>query len=414
MIFALLYVPIALLSYHFYGVKCASLSLFAFGFLTLFWFLFKHNEPIKYLQPLLIVVIGLVGFFVPNIIVIKSYPFIISSIFFTFFLYSILSGKYLLIDIITKLKKRKLATQERVDIEKSHWIWVVTLGINCAIHLYLLFGDDLRLWAIYSFVGWYILFGFTIALQVLFVHRRELPQWLRNLWGYGLFCLTIAVLFIPEMILYFIFVAFYVNKPHIVFQKCVTYSFKLFFRYAPSTRNIILDKSPLIMPHTAYIYAPSHESWLDYPLIGAFVTDLYHLTNKNRAFSWYLRPIAKLLGVLDGVGNNSLHPLLQKLRENSNVLIFPEGSRSSDGELGAFKYGTFALSLKSGVSIVPVNIYGTHRLVAKGSMNWGWNRGVDIIVEMLDPISPLDGESKEALATRVRDIMIAKRKLKTL
>lgn len=163
------------------------------------------------------------------------------------------------------------------------------------------------------------------------------------------------------------------------------------------------------MPHMPYIYAPSHESWLDYPLMGAFITDLYHLTNKNRAFAWYLRPIAKLLGVLDGVGNNSLHPLLQKLRENSNVLIFPEGSRSRDGEMGSFKYGAFALSLKSGVSIVPVNIYGTHELVGKGSMNWGWNKGVDIIAEMLDPVSPLLDETKEEFATRVRDIMIAAR-----
>jgi 1-acyl-sn-glycerol-3-phosphate acyltransferase len=129
------------------------------------------------------------------------------------------------------------------------------------------------------------------------------------------------------------------------------------------------------------------------------------LTNKKNAFFWSIRGIAKLLGVIDGVGNHALHALLQKLRENSNVLIFPEGSRESDNSLLPFKRGAFSLSIESGVSIVPVILSGTRRLVPKGTIHWQNVRNIRIQIQMLEPITPCDGESAEELMQRVWSVM---------
>ena len=49
-------------------------------------------------------------------------------------------------------------------------------------------------------------------------------------------------------------------------------------------------------------------------------------------------------------------------------MTFPEGTRSRDGEIKAFKQGSFHLAIKSGVPIVPVSIIGSDRIMPKRSL----------------------------------------------
>ena len=186
--------------------------------------------------------------------------------------------------------------------------------------------------------------------------------------------------------------------------------FRLFFHYAPGTARTQCIYNQKIQTNGPYIYVASHESWLDYPLMGSCVIDLYHLTNKKKAFAWYFRPIANLLGVVDGVGLTALHSLLQKLRAGSNILIFPEGSRSVNGVIAPFKRGAFSLSIESDIEVIPVLISRTRELVSKGSLNWTGQKGIVIEVEMLDPVKGNLGENAECFAKRVRELMHHHRK----
>ena len=64
----------------------------------------------------------------------------------------------------------------------------------------------------------------------------------------------------------------------------------------------------------------------------------------------------------------SMNQAADRFREGSSILIFPEGTRSPDGQLQPFKPGGFHLALKTKGDIVPVSIVGTHRIVPKGSL----------------------------------------------
>lgn len=410
MIFTLAYIPFVLIAYHFFGVSTAGLLLALSALIVTFLLVWKKKKQSTLISPLFAIVLGIGAFFSDDLLALKLYPLLLSLLFLSYFIFSVVMKRYLLIAWVEKFKKRPLTSVERNDVIISHWFWIAVLGLNSAIHGMLVLGTNLTFWALYSFAGWYLLFGIAMVLQLVFAHRRDLRQWIRNGWGYGLFGGVIVMGFIPAILGYTFHILTHHPKPHAIFQRVTAAMFRIFFTYAPGTAKTVLYRSDAIEPTSHYIYASSHESWLDYPLMGAYITDLYHLTNKKKAFTWIIRPIAVLLGVIDGVGGNPLHQLLLKLRSGSNVLIFPEGSRSSDGEIHPFKGGAFSLSRESGVAIVPVIISGTRLLVQKGSMNWSDTKGVVITIMMLEPMSINDDESLQDFSARVRSSMLLHQK----
>lgn len=56
---------------------------------------------------------------------------------------------------------------------------------------------------------------------------------------------------------------------------------------------------------------------------------------------------------------------LKNMRDGVSFLIYPEGTRSNDGRLQAFKKGAFVLAIKAGVPIVPVACSGAHKVMRK-------------------------------------------------
>ena len=62
-----------------------------------------------------------------------------------------------------------------------------------------------------------------------------------------------------------------------------------------------------------------------------------------------------------GAAMGSLVEAAARVRDGANVLVFPEGTRSRDGNVQAFKKGAFVLATQAGVPIVPVAIEGSGR-----------------------------------------------------
>lgn len=74
------------------------------------------------------------------------------------------------------------------------------------------------------------------------------------------------------------------------------------------------------------------------------------------------------------------------IENGSSVFIFPEGSRSNDGQLKSFKTGAFKIAQEMQVPIMPVVLTDTDKAVPKSSLHFKGHQKIS--VEVLEPILP--------------------------
>lgn len=98
----------------------------------------------------------------------------------------------------------------------------------------------------------------------------------------------------------------------------------------------------------------------------------------------------------------SMEAAAAKIRNGRSVVIFPEGTRTMDGNLLPFKQGGFLLAGKAGVRVVPVTITGSMGINPPKRLRLQPGR---ITVRFGDPVGPAAGSAskqREALMERVR------------
>ena len=102
----------------------------------------------------------------------------------------------------------------------------------------------------------------------------------------------------------------------------------------------------------------------------------------------------------------SLEKAIEAMRAGQSFLIYPEGTRSSDGRLQEFKKGAVVMAIKAGVPVVPIACSGAHRIMRKRSLEI---HPGEILVEFLAPIdaSQYTFEEREKLNAVVHDALAA-------
>lgn len=87
-----------------------------------------------------------------------------------------------------------------------------------------------------------------------------------------------------------------------------------------------------------------------------------------------------------------------------SVMIFPEGTRSEDGNVKPFKKGGFVMAVDTGAPIVPIILRGTRSIMAKGS--WRINPGnVTLSIEKPIDTTGYTRDTKEDLIKTVRMVI---------
>jgi 1-acyl-sn-glycerol-3-phosphate acyltransferase len=157
----------------------------------------------------------------------------------------------------------------------------------------------------------------------------------------------------------------------------------IYFRLKVEDSRHIPSTGPLLL-------AANHCSFLDPPLIAAAISRQISFLAKEELFripllGWWIHhlgayPLARQKGDTQAVRTG-----LRVLRENKVLLVFPEGTRSPDGELLPLQPGAAWLSLIGGAPVVPLYISGSFRACPRNA--W-WPRPTQIRIAIGTPIKP--------------------------
>lgn len=159
-----------------------------------------------------------------------------------------------------------------------------------------------------------------------------------------------------------------------------------------------------IDPKKAYVMTLNHNS----------MADIITIYNLPLVFKWvskkevYRIPIVGRLLFAHGdivINRASAKEAMQLVHERgkewlakgASVAIFPEGTRSKDGEIHNFKAGAFLLAKDAGAPILPIVLNNTNKMMRKG---WLMNWRNHITIKILPPIS-----AEEVAERSVKEVM---------
>lgn len=130
------------------------------------------------------------------------------------------------------------------------------------------------------------------------------------------------------------------------------------------------------IPHDpqGFILAPNHVSYLDPPVLGGGIKRPIVFLAKERLFKIrVLGRLIRMLGALPIAGQGELKTIrsvIRSLKSGNAVVIFPEGTRSVEGELQEAQAGVGFLARSANVPIVPCYIQGTREAWPKGGFKF--------------------------------------------
>lgn len=154
------------------------------------------------------------------------------------------------------------------------------------------------------------------------------------------------------------------------------------------------------------VFMSNHESHLDPSFIFATI-GVHAVFIAKRELAW-VPLLGQLIWFMGFIFINrqdrskaieSLRSAATRIRNGQCVIIFPEGTRTTDGQLRPFKKGGFALAMDAGVPIVPLAARGGFELLPKGSPRVFPGRYKVIYGE---PVHPADYPTREAIMEEVR------------
>ncbi|MCF6330663.1 MAG: 1-acyl-sn-glycerol-3-phosphate acyltransferase [Sulfurimonas sp.] len=215
-------------------------------------------------------------------------------------------------------------------------------------------------------------------------------------------------LFFPFSILIYLLMYFFVKYPQDTFQELSALIYRIFFKLVPRIhlKLDLLDNTP-----KSAIYVSSHQSSLDYPILGSFIPKYLSLTNINVK----MIPIANIGSRLIGIrylNKNNLSMVEKTYKEfenvlldNRNIMLFPEGTRHTGAKLGKFKKIAFRLAMNTNRPIIPIVIEGSSRVLPKGSPCYATLDDTTIYVKMLEPIYPEKFSSEKELLEYTQNII---------
>jgi 1-acyl-sn-glycerol-3-phosphate acyltransferase len=158
------------------------------------------------------------------------------------------------------------------------------------------------------------------------------------------------------------------------------------------------------VPHGGFAYASNHQSLLDTLLLAATLPGDTRWAVKRSLMTipflgWHLWLAGHVAVDRDGgkrAAVSTVDRFADVLARGKVLMVFPEGTRSRDGQVKRFKKGIFYAAVRAGVPVVPVAVHGTGAVMGKGAADMASLQGVGgsgprVYVRIGTPLAPGHG-----------------------
>jgi 1-acyl-sn-glycerol-3-phosphate acyltransferase len=165
----------------------------------------------------------------------------------------------------------------------------------------------------------------------------------------------------------------------------------------------MIESGPLIL-------AVNHSSFFDPPLAGICSRrGVYYLARKSLLKWPFFGPLFPAMNVIpverDGNDMSALREVIKKIKEGNGVVLFPEGTRSKDGNIQPARAGIGLVIAKTGAPVLPMRIFGAFDAFPKNSKRLHFTKITVVLGEPLyfsqNDIASATRETYQALSDRV-------------
>ncbi|WP_228151201.1 lysophospholipid acyltransferase family protein [Tamilnaduibacter salinus] len=170
-----------------------------------------------------------------------------------------------------------------------------------------------------------------------------------------------------------------------------------------------------IRPGQRYVILSNHTSYFDPPALVLSLGLQYRWVIKKELRKVPLFGLAlatsRNLFIDRSKGSDAMRSIQEgvaQLPDGTGVLLFPEGTRSRDGQVAPFKKGGFVIASDSGLPILPVTINGSHERLPKGTAAF---RPGEIEVVIHPPVETSGRTVEELMSTVHKQVAEARRTL---
>lgn len=230
-----------------------------------------------------------------------------------------------------------------------------------------------------------------------------LSTWLRTIFS-KILLILIVIVFFPLFIVMLV-----VPKQWLMRSKLFFFFVELFYRVVLRCSLLpITFIGKERVPKEPAIFVANHQSSLDIPLVGALVKHTPHVwLAKEELMEWrFLRFILPRVAVLVDPTSpvKAMRSLIEIIKlvngTGAHLMIFPEGTRHTDGEIHDFYAGFVLLAKKTGRPVVPVRIFGVNEVYPPDQF-WIHYRPIKVVVG--EPMSMGETDDDETFKQRVYD-----------
>jgi 1-acyl-sn-glycerol-3-phosphate acyltransferase len=168
-----------------------------------------------------------------------------------------------------------------------------------------------------------------------------------------------------------------------------------------------------------YVYAANHSSYMDIPILLAYIPDNLRLTLRSSLTRIPIWGWALLVGpflILDRSNpqraQRTIGKAIERIQSGASVLFFPEGTRTMSGTMQPFKRGAFHLAQDARVPVVPIALIGAYRILPRHKWLPRWGLRAEIIIgEPIDPPPIAPEAASEKRAEEIRLMQEAERRV---